>query len=98
MVQRIGSARRKTRHKLKQHYKNKGKVPLSKYFQEFKPGDKVGLVANLNVSKGMYFPRFHGRVGEVINKRGFCYQVSLKDGKKEKIFNVHPVHLKRINK
>jgi len=96
MVKRIGSSRRKSRHKLKQHYRNKGKVPLSKYFQEFNQGDKVALVANPAVSKGMYFPRFHGIVGTINGKKGFCYQVALKDGQKQKTFNVHPVHLKKV--
>ena len=96
MVKRIGSCRRKTRHKSTQHYRDRGKVPLSKYFQDFKSGDKVALTVNNAVSKGTYFPRYHGRVGTVLKQRGFCYQVSLKDGRKEKVFNVHPVHLKKI--
>jgi large subunit ribosomal protein L21e len=96
MVKRIGTGRRKTRHKLKQHYRNKGKVPLSKYFQAFKAGDRVALVATANVSKGMYFPRLHGKVGKVTGQRGFCYRVAVMDGRKEKLFNVHPVHLKLI--
>ena len=96
MVKRIGTGRRKTRHKLKKSFKEKGKIPLSIYFQELKEGDKVALVANSGVSKGMYFPRFHGRVAKVVGKKGFCYQVSIIDGKKEKLFNVHPIHLKKI--
>ena len=96
MVKRIGTARRKTRHKLKQHYRTKGKIPTSKFFQELADGDKVALVANKAVSKGMYFPRFHGRVCTVTGKKGFCYQVALKDGGKNKTFNVHPVHLKKL--
>ena len=96
MVQRIGRGRRKTRNKLKQHYRNKGKIPLSKYFQEFEAGDKVALCANPAVIKGMYFPRFHGKIGTVVERKGFCFQVALKDGGKEKKFNVHPVHLKKV--
>jgi len=96
MVKRVGTGRRKTRHKLKQHYKDKGKVPLSRYFQKFKEGDKVALKANLAVSKGMYFPRFHGKTGTVAGKRGFCYMVNIKDGRKQKTFNVHPIHLKKV--
>ena len=97
MVKRIGTGRRKTRHKLSQKsYKTKGKVPLSRYFQKLKAGDKVALVANPAVSKGMYFPRFHGHVATVLTQKGFCYQVSLKSGKKAIKFNVHPIHLKKI--
>jgi len=96
MVKRIGSSRRKAKHKLRQHYTLKGKIPLSKYFQEFNEGDKVALKANLSLSKGMYHPRFHGKIATVKGKKGFCYQVTLKDGNKEKIFNVLPAHLKKI--
>jgi len=96
MVTRIGTARRKTRNKLKQHYRAKGKIPLSKYFQKLQAGDKVALVANPAVAKGMYFPRFHGLVATVLTQKGFCYQVALKTGNKEIKFNVHPIHLKKL--
>ncbi len=45
--------------------------------------------------KGMYLPRFHGRIGVVKGQRGKCYEVAIKDGSKEKILIVHPVHLKK---
>ena len=97
MVTRIGTARRKTRKKLSHSsYRDKGKIPLSQYFQKLQPGDKVALVANPAISKGMYFPRFHGNVATVLNKKGFCYQVTLKSGNKDIKFNVHPIHLKKI--
>lgn len=97
MVKRIGTGRRKTRHQLKQSIRTKGKVPLSKYFQEFQAGDKVALVANPAVIAGLYFRRFHGRIGTIKTKKGRCYQVAVKDGKLEKVFNVHPLHLKKNN-
>jgi large subunit ribosomal protein L21e len=95
MVTRIGTKQRKTRHKFTKHYRQRGKVPLSQYFQELKDGDKVNLVINPTVQKGRFFPRFHGFTGTVAGKRGFCYQVKIKDGNKEKQVCVHPIHLKR---
>lgn len=96
MVTRIGTKQRKTRHKLTQHYKNKGKIPLSKYFQEFAEGDKVGLKINANVQKGRFFPRFHGLTGSITGKkRGVCYEVNIRDGGKQKIIYIHPIHLKK---
>ncbi len=95
MVTRVGSIRRKSKHKLRQHYKDKGKISLSQYFQKLNIGDKVALRANLAVSKGMYAPRFHGKTGTITGKKGSCYQVAIKDGQKQKIFNVHPIHLKK---
>lgn len=96
MVKRIGRTLRKSKSRLTQYYKDKGKIPLSLYFQEFNPGDKVALTANLAVIPGRYFRRFHGHVGTITGKKGRCYQVALKDGQKLKTFNVHPVHLKKL--
>lgn len=96
MVTRIGTKQRKTRHKFKRTIREKGKIPLSKYFQEFEKGDKVALKINSNIQKGRFFPRFHGLHGTVTgNKRGNCVEVTLKDGKKEKILYVHPIHLRK---
>lgn len=96
MVKRIGRTRRKTRSIMLKNYRKRGKIPLSIYFQELNEGDKVALIANSSIHEGMYFRRFHGKVGTVVKKLGSCYQVSLKDGSKEKKFNVHPIHLKKL--
>src|SRR3989338_1698572 len=97
MVKKIGGFRKRTRHKLKKHLREKGKLSLSRYFQEFSVGDIVCLKAEPNVIKGMYFPRYHGKKGKVIGQRGNSYIVSLKDGQIEKKLIVHPVHLSKIN-
>ncbi len=90
-----GSFRRKTRHKLKKNYKQKGKISIRQFFQEFKEGDRVVLKAEPAYQKGMYYPRFHGKSGLILNKKGHCYEVLIKDGNKEKLLIVHPVHLMR---
>ena len=94
MVTRIGTKQRKTRHKFKLNYRQRGKVSLSKYFLEFNKGDKVNLKIHPNVQEGRFFPRFHGLTGTINGKKqGRCYQVVIKDGGKEKILYVHPIHL-----
>ncbi|MBI4150060.1 50S ribosomal protein L21e [Candidatus Woesearchaeota archaeon] len=93
-MKRVGGFRRRTRHKYQKHLKQKGKISLQKYFQEFKVGDKVMLAAEPAVQKGMYFRRFHSNVGTVQGKRGRCYLIKIHDLNKEKIVIVHPVHLK----
>jgi large subunit ribosomal protein L21e len=95
MVTRIGGSRRKTRHKLKKHHRRKGKISFTRYFQKFEVGQKVLLNAEPAVQKGMYFPRFHGRIGEVIGQKGNCYNVEIRDIKKLKTVTVHPVHLRK---
>ncbi len=96
MVQKIGGFRRKTRQKLSKPRRRKGKISVKKFFQTFEEGDKAVMNAEPAVQKGMYFPRFHGKVGTIKKKVGRCYNVLIKDGKKEKILIVHPVHLKKI--
>ena len=96
MVKRIGSVRRKTRKKLSKTIRKKGKISISKYFQSFKTGDKVGLKAESAVSKGMYHPRFYGCIGTIKGKKGRCYEVSIKNKNKQKTLIIHPVHLKKL--
>lgn len=96
MVQRIGGFRRKTRDKLSKTHRTKGKVSLTRYFQPFNEGDKVLLLANPTIQKGMYFPRFHGKNGTVLGKRGTCYNIQIKDGNKQKSLIIHPVHLRKV--
>lgn len=96
MVKRIGSSRRKTRHKFKKSLREKGKLSLSKYFQTFESGEKVCLSIEPSVQKGVYFPRFLGKTGVVQKKTGTCYEVQIKDFTKSKTIIVHPVHLKRL--
>ena len=94
MAKRIGGNRRKTRHILSKHYKAKGKISLTKYFKEYDMGEKVILKAEPSIQKGMYFPRFHGKLGIIKKKRGECYEILVKDGKLEKNIIVHPIHLR----
>ena len=96
LVKRIGSFRRKTRHKLGKTVRKKGKISLSKYFQVFKIGQKVQLMAESSVKKGMYRPRFYGKSGTVKGKTGNCYKILIKDKNKEKLLTIHPIHLKKI--
>ncbi|MBR9676134.1 50S ribosomal protein L21e [Candidatus Woesearchaeota archaeon] len=96
MVQRKGGFKRKTRFKLQKSFRSKGKISISKYFQEFNAGDKCALKAESSLQKGMYHPRFHGKVGVVRDKRGECYRVLIKDGGVEKTLIVHPIHLKKL--
>ena len=97
MATRIGTARRGTRHKLKKHFRRKGKISITRYLQIFKEGQKAALTAEPAVQKGMYHPRFHGKVVTVIGKKGNSYEVELKDGGKRKVLIVHPVHLTKQN-
>ncbi|MFH0752647.1 MAG: 50S ribosomal protein L21e [archaeon] len=95
MVQRTGGPRRKTRHKLSKPLRTKGKMSIRNYFQAFKEGDRVLLKAEPAIQKGMYLPRFHGKICVVKNKKGTCYELAIKDGNKQKLLIVHPIHLRK---
>lgn len=74
----------------------KSKISQRAFLQSFNPGERVVLKAEPAYQKGMYHLRFHGKVAEVLKKRGDCYEVKLSDRTKEKTFVVHPVHLKKV--
>ena len=95
-MQRIGGKRRKTRHLASKHFRRKGKISISKYFQTFKEGQRVRLTLEPAVNEGMYDLRFFGKSGIVESKRGRCYLVAFKDGGKAKQLIVHPSHLEGI--
>jgi len=95
-MQRIGGFRRKTRSKLAKNFREKGKISIARFIQEFKDGDMVCLKAEPGVQKGMYYPRFHGKAAVVTGKRGKCYEVKIKDNNQEKTLIVHPIHLRRL--
>lgn len=95
MTKRTGGARRKTRSKFRKNIKEKGKVSIQRYLQTFKKGEKVLLQADPSIHKGIYFRRFHSKTGIIQAKRGSCYEVELKEGKKQKIAIIHPIHLRK---
>ncbi len=96
MVTRIGGARRKTRAKFKKGYREQGKISLRRYLQRFEDGEKVVLLAEPAVQRGLYFRRFHGKIGTVTRSLGSCYEVRILDARKEKRLIVHPVHLRKV--
>jgi large subunit ribosomal protein L21e len=75
--------------------RTRGKIKFSRYFQEFKEGDRVTIIRELAVQPK--FPKqIQGRSGVVESKRGSSYMVKIKDLNKEKTYIIHPVHLKKL--
>jgi len=94
-MQRTGGFRRKTRSKLRKNVRDKGKISIRKYLQKFDEGERVNLVAESGIQRGMYHPKFHGKSGVVERKQGSNYFIKIKDGNKYKSLLVHPIHLKK---
>ncbi len=79
----------------RKNVRTRGKLQLSKYFQNLKEGDLVSVVAER--SENVSFPkRLQGRTGVVIGKRGRANIVKIKDQTKEKEFIIKSIHLKKI--
>jgi len=74
--------------------REKGKIQLSRYFQEFKPGDYVAVVRELSIP--FSYKRVQGRTGKVISKQGRAYHVEINDLNKPKRYFIRPIHLKKI--
>ncbi len=94
MVQKAHSFKRKTRKKLRKSPRERGLPPLTRFLQKFEVGQKVHIVIEPSHHRGMPDPRFHGRTGTVMGKRGDAYVIQVADGGKTKTLFVHPVHLK----
>jgi large subunit ribosomal protein L21e len=79
----------------KKSIRTRGKIKLSRYFQELEKGDSV--IISIEQSIQSSFPkRFQGRTGIVEEKRGKNYIIEIKDGDKIKKFIINPIHLKKI--
>ena len=75
--------------------RTRGKLQLSRYFQELKEGIRVAVVRERSIG-GSFPKRIQGRTGIVEEKRGRSYMIKLKEQGKEKRFLIKPIHLKRI--
>ena len=72
-----------------------GKIKLSRWFQDFKKGDKVAVIRELSFQPK--FPKqLQGRSGIIESKRGNSFIVKIKDLNKEKTYIIHPIHLKKL--
>lgn len=79
----------------RKNVRTRGKLQLSKYFQELKEGEKVAVIRETAVPSS--FPtRLQGRTGIIEGKRGKAYIVKINDQDKEKKFIIEPIHLKKI--
>jgi len=75
--------------------RTRGKIPLSRSFQELKKGDSVAVINEKSLPSN--FPkRLQGRTGKVDRRIGRSYVVKINDQTKEKEFIISPVHLKKI--
>lgn len=93
-MQKHRGFRARTREKLTQ--KPAYRPTITKFLQEFRLNQNVVLVHEPSSQKGMPHPRFKGKMGKIVGKRGKAYIVEILDGNKVKKFISRPEHLKAI--
>ncbi len=89
--------RKKTRYKLKKDLRKRGLPPVTSVIQNFDVGQKVHIVIEPSVQKGMPHHRFHGRTGTVVGQRGRAWVLEIRDGNCTKMVIARPQHLKAQN-
>lgn len=94
MTKKSRGFRAKTRFKLRQ--KVAYRPPITKFLKEFEKNQAVVIVQEPASQRGMPHPRFKGKTGTIIEKRGKSYIVQILDGNKAKKLIARPEHLKAI--
>jgi large subunit ribosomal protein L21e len=85
--------RKKTRDRLSKTVRARGISPVVKAIQEFSAGERVHVIRDPSKHKGMPHPKFHGKTGEVMGKRGRAFILKVRDGGATKTIIVPPDHL-----
>ncbi len=64
--------------------------------EEVKEGDKVAIIIDPSIHKGMPHRRYYGKIATVVGRRGRAFEVRASKGNKEVSLIVRPEHLKKI--
>ncbi|MHC1598594.1 MAG: 50S ribosomal protein L21e [Candidatus Methanofastidiosia archaeon] len=94
MTLRSKGFRSNTRTKLSKKRRDRGLFPITRSLVTFELGQKVHIVLEPSVHKGMPHPRFHGKTGVVVERRGRSYLLEVREGDAKKIIISRPEHLK----
>lgn len=95
MAKRSKGTRSKTRHVLRKKPRERGLSPITRALQEFEEGDRVSIVIDPSIHKGMPHRRYHGKTGYVAGRQGNAYRVDVREGNAVKTVIVRPEHLRR---
>ena len=83
----------KTRHLARHH--RPSNLSIDNFIKTFNIGDKVAIVPKSNI-KNIPHPRYKGRVGTIIDKRGSSYVVKVKIMSANRILIVPQLHLEKV--
>jgi large subunit ribosomal protein L21e len=78
--------------------RDRGKIALGSMLVDFQLGQRVRIIVNPAVQKGMPHRRYHGRVGTVSERRGRAYMVDITavGGKVLRHIIARPEHIKLV--
>ncbi len=95
MAKRSKGTRSKTRHVFRKKPRERGLSPITRALQQFEDGDRVSVVIDPSVHKGMPHRRFHGKTGYVAGRQGTSYLVNVRQGNALKTVIARPEHLRK---
>lgn len=76
-------------------FRKERKLTVPDHVKRFREGEKV-LIALQPCFRGFPAPRYDGRHGKIVGRRGKAYVVEISDLGARKELIVSPVHLRRI--
>lgn len=94
-MERSRGFRTRTRGKLTKRYRDRNPNIISRLLEEYTEGDKVHIVLEPSIHRGMPHPKFHGMTGTIVGKRGTSYLVEIRDKKKYKTIITRPEHMRK---
>ena len=96
MARRSRGSRNKTRQLLR--IRGGVRTSITARIRKFEKGEKAVVKINPSFHEGMPHPRYYGVMGTIIDKRGRCYVLEIKDKQKTKRLIAAPIHLQRAAK
>jgi len=94
MVKKSHGFRARTRALMSKNVRTRGLAPLSCILREYEVGERVNIVINPGVHKGMPHRRYQGRSGVISAKRGRAVVVDVPVGKAMRTIIVRPEHIR----
>ncbi|MDF1538007.1 MAG: 50S ribosomal protein L21e [Candidatus Thorarchaeota archaeon] len=94
MVKKSHGFRARTRSLMSKRVRTRGLGSLSTVLIDYEEGDRVNIVIDPGVHKGMPHRRYHGLTGVVTGQRGRGIEVDVKQGKAIKSLIIRPEHLR----
>ena len=96
-MKRSKGYRNRNRTLLRRKPRDRGKIALGRLLINYQPGQRVRILVNPAVQKGMPHRRYHGRVGAIAEKRGRAYVIEVAaGGKQPRQIIARPEHIEPV--